>query len=340
MEQNLKHNRVLVEIIESHEAKGLLPKKFHNILIGFFSTYEDAILARGLPLEDYIPVLEKFLLFIEREMKEPFIFQPYHEKITNPDYHNFGKDFLRPLIDFENSSLSGEENLEKAREYISNGENVVFLANHQIEADPQIIYLLLEKKFNDLGENMIFVAGDRVTTDPLAKPFSMGCNLFCIYSKKYIDTPPEKKSEKQTHNKKTMQLMSEKLSEGGKCIYVAPSGGRDRKGSSGKVEIAEFDPQSIEMFYLMAKRAKKPTHFFPLSLATFSILPPPEDIQIELGEQRQTSSGPVFLHFGNELDMVNFEGCDKENKINNRKSRAKYIHELVCEAYKKFPIDY
>ncbi len=50
---------------------------------------------------------------------------------------------------------------------------------------------------------MIFVAGERVITDPLAVPASMGRNLLCIYSKRYIDHPPELKSEKQLHNKRT-----------------------------------------------------------------------------------------------------------------------------------------
>ncbi len=100
---------------------------------------------------------------------------------------------------------------------------------------------------------MIFVAGERVITDPLAVPFSMGRNLLCIFSKRYIDHPPEQKMKKQLHNKRTMELMSELLSEGGKAIYVAPSGGRDRPNADGVVEIAPFDPQSIEMFYLMAR---------------------------------------------------------------------------------------
>ena len=30
-------------------------------------------------------------------------------------------------------------------------------------------------------------AGGRVVGDPLAQPFSMGRNLFCVHSKKYID---------------------------------------------------------------------------------------------------------------------------------------------------------
>jgi glycerol-3-phosphate O-acyltransferase len=94
---------------------------------------------------------------------------------------------------------------------------------------------------------MVFVAGHRVTTDPLAVPFSRGRNLLSIYSKKYVDADPEKKQERLLHNQRTIKRMGQLLSEGGYCIYVAPSGGRDRKDQkTGKVEAAAFDPQSIE----------------------------------------------------------------------------------------------
>ncbi|KAK8627739.1 hypothetical protein V6N13_135341 [Hibiscus sabdariffa] len=53
------------------------------------------------------------------------------------------------------------------------GHNVVLISNHQTEADPIIISLLLEKTNPQLTESMIYVAGDRVIIDPLCKPFSM-----------------------------------------------------------------------------------------------------------------------------------------------------------------------
>ena len=56
-----------------------------------------------------------------------------------------------------------------------------------------------------------------------------------------------------------MELMSRLLQEGGKVIYVAPSGGRDRRNAEGEIEVAPFDPQSVEMFYLMARKGKN-TH--------------------------------------------------------------------------------
>eukprot|EP00953_Heterococcus_sp_UTEX-ZZ885_P042334 21517-Heterococcus_DN1.PRE.2 len=63
----------------------------------------------------------------------------------------------------------------------------------------------------------------------MAIPFSMGRNLLCIHSKKYMETPPEGKHAKQTHNVRTLKKMSEMMaSEEGQFIWVAPSGGRDR----------------------------------------------------------------------------------------------------------------
>jgi glycerol-3-phosphate O-acyltransferase len=190
---------------------------------------------------------------------------------------------------------------------------------------------MLEKTHPKLSEEIIYVAGERVITDPLAVPFSLGCDLLCIYSKRYIDQPPELKAKKQLHNKNTMELMSRLLHSGGKAIYVAPSGGRDRKDSRGEISPASFDPQSVEMFYLMAKKAKTPTHFYPLALSTYDLLPPPETIQIELGEQRVAKRTSVHLAFGEECDMEN----DLKEKEERRNERAERVWTKVIEMYKR-----
>ena len=37
----------------------------------------------------------------------PYRFEPYHKKITRPfNYYQFGLDFIRPFIDFKQSSLN------------------------------------------------------------------------------------------------------------------------------------------------------------------------------------------------------------------------------------------
>ena len=161
----------------------------------------------------------------------------------------------------------------------------------------------------------------------------MGCDLLCIYSKRYIDHPPEEKMQKQLHNKNTMELMSDLLKEGGKIIYVAPSGGRDRRGKNGQEEIAPFDPASIEMFYLMAKKAKTPTHFYPFILATFDLLPPPETVQKELGEKRTAKRCPIHIDFAKEFDMEQFS--DEKNKSIRRSKRAKAIYNIVKASYER-----
>lgn len=317
---------------ELAELEGKIPERLYKIVCDFVGCYFEAA-------KDRQKALEKILLFLKllkEEIHRPFQFELYHKKIRSPfDYYRFGLDFVALLIEEEKSVVFGENNLRKIEEALRKKENVVLLANHQTEPDPQAIAILLEKKFPLLAESIIYVAGERVVTDPLAIPFSMGCDLLCIYSKRYIDHPIEQKSEKQLHNKSTMELMSRLLKEGGKIIYVAPSGGRDRKNSLGKVEVAPFDPDSIEMFYLMAKKSKQPTHFYPLSLSTYELFPPPETIQKELGEARLAKRVPVFLSFLDEFDMEDFPGSEAADKIQRRKQRSDAIYRLVSEEFER-----
>ncbi|MBS0626604.1 MAG: 1-acyl-sn-glycerol-3-phosphate acyltransferase, partial [Verrucomicrobia bacterium] len=275
---------------------------------------------------------------LEEAVKSPFIFPPYHKQILQPfNYYTFGLDFIKPLVDLSSSSVQGHAYLKEITNKLSLGENVIFLANHQIEADPQAISILLEDLYPKLAQEMIFVAGERVVLDPFAIPFSMGRNLLCIYSKRHIDHPPELKAQKQIHNKKTLELMSELLSEGGHSIYVAPSGGRDRADANGHVYPSKFDPQSIELFHLMTKKSSKPTSFYPMALATYSLLPPPNTIQTELGEERITNRGPIHLWIGPQISMDNFPGSMESDKRKRREIRAEYIWRQVQEAYTQFP---
>jgi glycerol-3-phosphate O-acyltransferase len=123
------------------------------------------------------------------------------------------------------------------------------------------------------------------------------------------------------------------LSMGGKIIYVAPSGGRDRIDAHGKIEIAPFDPQSIEMFILIAKKAKKPTYFYPLSLSTYDLLPPPKTVEMEMGEQRKTQRAHIRLAFGKRIDLTLFSSIS--DKTTRRKTQADYIYSEVVKNYKK-----
>jgi glycerol-3-phosphate O-acyltransferase len=318
------------ERVRALEADARFPERFKPIVASFFAAYRAALAEAGLDPDDYDHLLCGFVEQLERQLDNPFTFEPYHQQILAPfDHYRYGVEFLRPLVDKTRSSVRGLAQLDRAEAQLAAGDNVIFLANHQTEGDPQAISLLLEDTHPTMGREMIFVAGERVITDPLAVPFSMGRNLLCIYSKRYIDHPPEQKAAKHLHNKRTMERMSELLAEGGKCIYVAPSGGRDRMNAQGVVEVAPFDPQSVEMFYLMAGRSGRVTHFYPMALDTYHFLPPPEGIQKELGEMRIIRRTGINLAVAGEVDMENFPGSDVPDRHERRAARARYIWERV-----------
>lgn len=324
--------------LNSYVASGKITDAIAKNLTRFYESYASAVEKNGYPKELAESLTEILAEQAVKQIQHPFRFESYHKRILKPfNYYEFGLNFIRPLIDLKGSSVQGLENADAIIKQIEDGENVVLFANHQTEPDPQIISILLEKTHPFLAEEMIFVAGHRVITDPLATPFSKGRNLLCIYSKKHIEHPPELKAEKLLHNQRTLKKMAELLSKGGKCIYVAPSGGRDRINASGVVEVAKFDPQSIDLFLLLAQRAKKPTHFYPLALSTFHLLPPPNSIEKEIGEKRHANSIPVHLSFGNEILLENLPEDPSLKKIENRTRRADFIWQLVENSYLALP---
>jgi glycerol-3-phosphate O-acyltransferase len=199
----------LYERLQALVTDPRFPQKLRPLVVAFFGEYREALARAGMAPEPHDHLLVTLMDLVAAQLDQPFVFEPYHEHITSPfDYYAFGLEFLRPLVKREESTLRGRANLDRVVQQVKAGENVIFLANHQIEGDPQAISLLLEDGYADLAQAIIFVAGDRVTTDPLAVPFSMGRNLLCIYSKRHIDHPPEHRHAKQLHNKRTMERMS------------------------------------------------------------------------------------------------------------------------------------
>ena len=321
--------------VHQAQKEGALTDRVTAALLLFFRSYVQA--AKDSASQEEILAWFNTFFKILRDLHHSLpSFQPYHAAARAPfDYYTFGNDFLKHLVDRSASTIVGHDQLKEIQALLKKGHNVVFLANHQIEADPQALSVLLDDHYPGLAEKMIFIAGERVITDPVAIPFSLGRHLLCIYSKRYIDHPLEKKMEKQTHNKRVMELMSLLLKEGGKAIYVAPSGGRDRRNPEGVVEVAPFDAGSIELFYLMAQKAGTPTHFYPMSLVTYDVLPPPETIQVELGEMRHAGRAPIHLAIGPQLNMETFPGSTIPDKKSRRSARAQYIWNQVNNQYQE-----
>lgn len=258
---------------------------------------------------------------------EKFAFGVTHEALRGDaekedgneiDFYEWGSEFFRGLIDKEASKIMGMDNLKQALELADKGENVVFFANHQSEADPQVVSILLERAGLAKGaEKFYYVAGHKVTTDPLAIPFSMGRNLICIHSKKHIDADPETKGVKNRQNLSAMGGMLERLKKGGCILWVAPSGGRDRRDlETGKTPIAPFDSKTLDMFRLMGSKSKKPTHYFPLAMVTYEVCPPPDFIEAGVGEKRNFRFTPVGINVGEEIPSEG--GLEKRQQFNEK----------------------
>ncbi|KAI2511365.1 phosphate acyltransferase [Fragilaria crotonensis] len=240
---------------------------------------------------------------------------PETEDGNDYDFYAFGCDFFRPVMNVEKSLVLGRDNLEKAMRFAAEGENVVFLANHQSEADPQVMSVCLEiAGMGKEAESIVYVAGHKVTTDALAIPFSMGRNLICIHSKKHIDVEPELKPVKQRQNLSAMGSMLEMLKKGGCVLWVAPSGGRDRRDlATREVPPAPFDSKTIDMFRLMGNKSKVKTHYFPLAMVSYDLCPPPDFVDPGVGEQRNVRFVPVGIKCGDEV--MSEGGLDRRHEF-------------------------
>jgi len=312
--------------------------KMIDILDGFMEEYALSNIQANTPPAKYQEILGQSVKLMGQSLKSPHQFEILHRAIREPfDYYRWGVDFFRPLLEKESSKMYGLENLEKIVQYIKNGENVVLLSNHQTEVDPQAIEILLEDSGCDLASQLIFVAGHKVTTDPLAIPFSLGQNLLCIHSKKYIENPPELKGEKQKHNTKTMKKMQSLLEDGSTFLWVAPSGGRDRPDPiSREFVVAPFDERSVQMFKLMAQKAEsasgKKTHFFPMAMLTNELVPPPDGIKAGVGEKRSAKRGAACIWFGDEVDAQKGEG------VSSKEAHARFYNDVVNQVNDKYHI--
>ncbi len=71
-----------------------------------------------------------------------------------------GYDFARGMVDPKSSMVLGAEQMEKIDAQLAAGDNVVLVANHQSEADPQIFSVLLDDSRPGFAEKTVFVAGE------------------------------------------------------------------------------------------------------------------------------------------------------------------------------------
>lgn len=322
---------------------GSLPPVPVHTLLAWFESYKEAVRRCAFVSGDGEWFAEgafsTLMELMRRHHTSPIDFRPYHTQLLSPfDYYQFGVDFSIVLVHLSQSRVDRLENLHRAVAQANAGENVIFLSNHQSEADPYAIDALFNHVARlDAGfvKDIIFMAGDRVREDLVVVPFSAGRNLLTVYSKKHLGDVPELRGTKVAHNRRTISVTQRLLAEGGKCIWFAPSGGRDRRcAESGRVEVSEFDAGAIEMMRFTAFKSGKPCHFYPLSLVTYNMLPPPSNVGgAQIGEERIVNHMPMYLEVGDEIDWRDSIPEGVTGKMEKRIAQGKFVQRMVTEGY-------
>ncbi|AQK66220.1 glycerol-3-phosphate acyltransferase isoform X1 [Zea mays] len=315
---------------------GKLPADVASNLEELYYNYRNAVLQNGDP-NAYEVMLSNMMTLFDRvllDVQNPFNFPPYHKALREPfDYYMFGQNYIRPLVDFRNSYVGNISLFHDIEENLHQGHNVVLMSNHQSEADPAIIALLLEKTNPWISENIVYVAGDRVVTDPLCKPFSMGRNLICVYSKKHMNDFPELIEMKRRSNTRSLKEMALLLRGGSQLIWIAPSGGRDRPNpSSGEWYPAPFDSSAVDNMRRLLEHAGVPGHIYPLSLLCYEVMPPPQQVEKEIGEQRVISFHGAGLSVTEEINYGDITAHTK-NADEGRELFTNTLYNSVVNQY-------
>lgn len=341
----VEHSRTFLEARSEQELLSGIRKEVEagklppNVAAGmevFYQNYRNAVFESGDPAALEI-VLSNMAVAFDRmllDVEDPFVFQPYHKALREPfDYYMFGQNYIRPLIDFKNSYVGNLSLFYEIEEKLNQGHNVVLISNHQTEADPAVIALLLEKTNPHVAESLIYVAGDRVITDPLCKPFSMGRNLLCVYSKKRMFDVPELVQMKRTANIRSLKEMALLLRGGSKIIWIAPSGGRDRPDPlTQERHPAPFDYSSVDNMRRLIEHSAAPGHIYPLALLCHDIMPPPAKVEKEIGERRIISFHGTGLSVAPKISLPETDaGSEKSEEAKNAYTQA--LYKSVTEQY-------
>lgn len=326
-------------ILQKLVDAGKLDKKLYLGWEDFYNNYSGAVTGSGVEGADEAlasKIQATIADCVLNQFVDPYTFPSFHQRLLEPyNYFAFGQRYVATLIDFDNSLLGHRDRWDKIAAQLAAGENVILLANHQTEADPGVFAHMLAASHPSMSTDVIYVAGDRVVSDPLCKPFSMGRNLFCVYSKKYLDLDPETKPKKAEQNRRTLVAMQKALNQGGTLIWIAPSGGRDRPNANDKWLPDKFDPSAVELMRNLSARAKQPGHLYPMAMYSYPMMPPPRTVVAELGERRLTAFTGVGISVCEELDTAAIVAPAGEDKEAAQAALAAAAHAAVVAEYQQ-----
>ena len=95
-----------------------------------------------------------------------------------------------------------------------------------------------------------------------------------------------------------------------------------------------FDADAVEMMRRMGtKKGVAPTHYYPLAMATYDMMPPPEKVEVGLGEKRLVFFTGAGLSIGPEVDVSGGKWAAGVPEAESAAALAKHLYDLVCAEY-------
>ncbi|XP_027359720.1 glycerol-3-phosphate acyltransferase, chloroplastic isoform X2 [Abrus precatorius] len=323
---NAQNEQELLSGIRKEVEAGSLPPNVAAGMEEVYNNYKNAIIQSGDPkanetvLSNMTVLLDRIFLDVTAK-REPF------------DYYMFGQNYIRPLVDFTKSYVGNMPLFIEMEEKLKQGHNIILMSNHQTEADPAIIALLLETQLPYIAENMTYVAGDRVITDPMCKPFSIGRNLICVYSKKHMLDDPALIETKRKANIRSLKEMAVLLKSGSQIVWIAPSGGRDRPDPHTKEWVpAHFDSSSVDNMRRLVEHSGPPGHVYPLAILCHDIMPPPLKVEKVIGEKRLISFHGAGISVAPEISFSETTAAC-ENSDMAKEVYTKALYDSVTDQY-------
>ncbi|KAL0650123.1 hypothetical protein Bca4012_092814 [Brassica carinata] len=312
----------LIAGIRKEKEAGTLPPNVASGMEELYWNYKNAVLSSGASAADETVISNMSLAFDRMLLgvEHPYTFNPYHKAIREPfDYFHFVHTYIRPLIDFKNSYVGNASIFSELEDKIRQGHNIVLISNHQSEADPAVISLLLEAQCPYIGENIVSLRA---------------MNLICVYSKNHMNDDPELVDMKRKANTRSLKEMATLLRSGSQLIWIAPSGGRDRPNpSTGEWFPAPFDPSSVDNMRRLVEHSGTPGHIYPMSLLCYDIMPPPPKVEKEIGERRLVGFHGTGLSVAPEISFSDVTSdCNNPNEAKEAYSQA--LYKSVNEQYK------
>ncbi|KAL6008210.1 hypothetical protein ACLOJK_033716 [Asimina triloba] len=99
------------------------------------------------------------------------------------------------------------------------------------------------------------------------------------------------------------------MGAGAQIIWISPSGGRDRPDPlTRELYPAPFDSSSVDNMRRISDHSGVPGHIYPLALLCYDIMPPPAQVEKQIGERRMISYHGVGVSVAPEMSYNEIAG--------------------------------